>query len=62
MSVLVNISIPSRTPPGTYAGYITASSGSYIARIPITVVVPASFREDSIGYSIAINIYKCRAS
>jgi len=57
VSVLVNISIPSSTTPGTYAGYITASSGSYIARIPITVVVPASFREDSIGYSLSLLTY-----
>lgn len=57
VNVLVNISIPSKTPPGTYAGYITASSGSYIVRIPITVVVPASFREDSIGYSLTLSTY-----
>lgn len=57
VGVLVNISISSRAPPGTYAGYIIASSGSYAARIPITVVVPASFREDPIGYSLSLSTY-----
>ncbi|MEM4970802.1 MAG: S8 family serine peptidase [Sulfolobales archaeon] len=56
-SVTITVSVPSRTPPGTYVGYIIASAGSYSARLPISVVIPASLAEGDISYSLTISTY-----
>jgi len=56
-SVTITVSVPSRTPPGTYVGYIVATAGSYSARLPILVVVPASLVESDISYSLTISTY-----
>jgi subtilisin family serine protease len=56
-SVTITVSVPSRTPPGTYVGYIIATAGSYSAKLPISIVVPASLVESNISYSLAISTY-----
>jgi subtilisin family serine protease len=56
-SVTITVSVPSRTPPGTYVGYIIATAGSYSTRLPISIVVPASLVESNINYSLAISTY-----
>jgi subtilisin family serine protease len=56
-SVTITVSVPSRTPPGTYVGYIIATAGSYSTRLPISIVVPASLVESNISYSLAISTY-----
>ncbi|HWQ17706.1 MAG TPA: S8 family serine peptidase [Sulfolobales archaeon] len=53
--VTITVSVPSRTLPGTYAGYVIASTGTYTARLPIVVVVPASLREDVASFSASIS-------
>lgn len=56
-SVTITISASSRVLPGTYVGYIVATSGEYSARLPIAVVIPASLAEDSVGYSLTISTF-----
>ncbi len=56
-SVTITVSMPSRTPPGTYVGYIVATAGSYSVRLPISVVIPASIVESDISYSLTISTY-----
>lgn len=55
LSITITVSVPATTPPGTYAGYIIASSGAYTARLPIVVVVPAYLREDATSFSASIS-------
>ena len=55
VSITIAVSIPSRAFPGTYAGYIVASTDKYTARLPILVVVPATLRESATELSTSIS-------
>jgi outer membrane murein-binding lipoprotein Lpp len=46
-TVNVTISIPSDTPPGTYAGYLVASSGNYSAKAMLAIAVRAKIQTDA---------------
>jgi len=53
--ITISVSVPSRTLPGTYAGYVIASTGTHAAKLPIVVVVPATLREDATSFSASIS-------
>ncbi len=54
-SITITISVPPGTVPGTYAGYIIASTETYTARLPIVVVVPMFLREDAASFSASLS-------
>lgn len=54
-TVSVSIRIPGDVPPGTYSGYLVASSGDYSAKASLAVVVKASFSPTRLGAGATIS-------